>query len=684
MQQSRQPGRVRRLATVLTLCAVGLVASCTLGVPQVELTPTIAPSDTPTVTPTIGPTRVIQEPTEPPLPTLAPSTTPTVTPSVTLTPTATPTGTRPPTDTPTRTPTVTVAPSVTPLPTIAPTFTPSHTPTISPTPSPTFVPLPPPTQTPRLILPTSTALPPTPTATLPPQDFAPFTQVAPPTIDTAPTFITDTAPTPQQPLIITQTPPPPNAQGDPAVPTLIPSFTPLPPTVDVRQVIIPPTVSARNAPQAPAPRPATSPGGLLDFTLGNGQGVPVDGSVNTSGIDGDLFAVNPANPDEFTVVNGAGVIYVGDENGPRRLVGEPFTEFVYQTTNRAENNANVIDIKYSAIGKLAFIVRGNQINIDGVWYVENGVAIQVLRDCPREGHPGCLTVLPDGRDFFRWQSRDMKWQPAENDARLIVEVDLLDEGRGGFMIYDLPPRTKEILPRLYRYDSANWTLDGTRITVSGRDPGGRYMIGVLDPASGRVDTLFDGSAVGVYPQEAVELPDGQIRAFGSSGPGGVVRLIDGSGSALSGNVGGAPPAVIRWNYDYSTAFIQTTDRRSYLVSSGGSITDVTNGAPGSPAAQPAGGGNPPPAPGNIPSGVVEGSRYSAGQQLRILNPPGLNVRAQPSTETAVVGSLSRGDYIVVLAGPVDDPLYTWWQIESAAGVRGWVAGTIEGTDTISP
>ncbi|MEO1441297.1 MAG: hypothetical protein AAFV33_12920 [Chloroflexota bacterium] len=46
--------------------------------------------------------------------------------------------------------------------------------------------------------------------------------------------------------------------------------------------------------------------------------------------------------------------------------------------------------------------------------------------------------------------------------------------------------------------------------------------------------------------------------------------------------------------------------------------------------------------------------------------------------------LALGVFVVVVAGPVNDGTYTWWQVQSANGLRGWVAGTIEGRDTIGP
>ena len=112
----------------------------------------------------------------------------------------------------------------------------------------------------------------------------------------------------------------------------------------------------------------------------------------------------------------------------------------------------------------------------------------------------------------------------------------------------------------------------------------------------------------------------------------------------------------------------------------GSVSDASSGAPvGQPASS---AGNPQPAANDgIPSGVVAGTAYDAGQQLRVLNPL-LNIRQQPDVNSPLAGGLQRGDYVVVLAGPVEDDIYTWWRVQAANGQQGWVAGIIDGTATI--
>jgi hypothetical protein len=85
--------------------------------------------------------------------------------------------------------------------------------------------------------------------------------------------------------------------------------------------------------------------------------------------------------------------------------------------------------------------------------------------------------------------------------------------------------------------------------------------------------------------------------------------------------------------------------------------------------------------GFIPAGVVEGSRYSPGQQLRVLV-ESLNVRAEPNINAEPVASLFQGEYVAILAGPAPADNLTWWRVQIANGSVGWIAAEINGFATI--
>ena len=53
---------------------------------------------------------------------------------------------------------------------------------------------------------------------------------------------------------------------------------------------------------------------------------------------------------------------------------------------------------------------------------------------------------------------------------------------------------------------------------------------------------------------------------------------------------------------------------------------------------------------------------------------GLNLREQPSTYSARVGSAKEGSELTVLEGPTDADGYTWWKVKTPDGTEGWGAG----------
>jgi hypothetical protein len=285
---------------------------------------------------------------------------------------------------------------------------------------------------------------------------------------------------------------------------------------------------------------------------------------------------------------------------------------------------------------------------------------------------------------YRWISREIKWQPGNADSLLVV-MDLLEEGRRGFVVLPLGARNAQRLPRVYRYDTANWSADGQSVIVSGRDPSSNQVIGRVDPTVGNFELLLDASRVGLFPRDAIQLSNGRVLAFASESPNGVVRLIDGGGNTLSASVGTAAPRLIMWNLNAQQALVVTANGQSFIVAANGTINNSSGGLVSAPVRNPNNiGANVQQSGSNIPTGVIEGSRFSAGQQVRVSNAAGLNMRVRPATVNSIVTTLDDGEFVVVLAGPFNDGQFTWWQVQSASGERGWVAGVIEGRDTISP
>jgi hypothetical protein len=509
-----------------------------------------------------------------------------------------------------------------------------------------------------------------------------------PTLDATPTFITAEAPS-IPPTNVPTAPAPENADPNLFNAT---TFTPSPPpTVALRLDEIPATVS-RSLQLPPTPSFSIFPG-TRAFAISAGAGNFVAGTFETGGItDTVLFARNPANPNEYAFVNTTGQLFIGSPSGALGISGNPFTQFTYQVIGRDNNNAAVGNISYSANGQLATIIDAGKENIDGVWLYENGGLRQVLRDCPYENHPGCYTVQPSGArvETPTWRSQEIKWPPLFNGT-MLVEVALPNEGREAFVLVNLAEANPEVVPPLIRYDSAEWSADGARVIVSGISGGGQPEVAILDPITRTQTVIYNGAGQLRYPRSAAQRSDGQVTALANHlFDGGAVQLIDMGGNALSQPIGSAAPSRIAWSADGSTALVQTEDGHSFVVNAfTGAITELTNQVGANPInfVQ---GALPPTAvadggiPAALPSGVIEGSRYAPGQQLRVQNPTGLNLRAQPSMAGTIVGGVLINNYVAILAGPVQAESIEWWQVRAADGNSGWIAAQINGLDTLTP
>ena len=189
--------------------------------------------------------------------------------------------------------------------------------------------------------------------------------------------------------------------------------------------------------------------------------------------------------------------------------------------------------------------------------------------------------------------------------------------------------------------------------------------------------ILDASARGLWVRDAVRRPNGQYVALGrQGGPGsGPLAVYDSNGNQLSGFIGDAAPEAVRW-YPNRSLVVVTVRGRQYTVQvEGGGIIDSTD-LLNNPQFSASGFGS-----STIPSGVIPGSEYYPGQQLRMRQE--LNIRRDPTTDSPIIGGLATGDYVAILAGPHRDIRYEWWKVQTASNVVGWIAGKIDGNPTVS-
>nr|MBA3872586.1 SH3 domain-containing protein [Anaerolineae bacterium] len=216
---------------------------------------------------------------------------------------------------------------------------------------------------------------------------------------------------------------------------------------------------------------------------------------------------------------------------------------------------------------------------------------------------------------------------------------------------------------------------------------------------------------GLWMGFASQANDGSVYALGApgdrNGPREALRIYNMSGQAITGTIGDGFPDRVEWSPDGRAVFVQTNGRQ-YIANINGQIQDISGQVAGARAINwvngdlpqgndggnvPTGGGIAPvgqpdtgtgsqPA-GQLPSGVVEGSEYQPGTQLRVYVQE-LNVRTAPGVNSPIARGLPliTGDYVVILAGPVDADGARWWQVQTADNVIGWIAGAINGSPTL--
>jgi hypothetical protein len=537
--------------------------------------------------------------------------------------------------------------------------------------------------------------PATATRTLSPEELAELTQpptftavptgtatrtLAPPTLDVTPTFITAEA-TISDLGIITVTPIP--ATTTPEGPTVTPTLPSFPTVVPIDN--LPPTLEF--APQAPTLIPINPQ--TRAFALSFSGGGFTSGGFSLLG-DATLFERNPADPSQYAVTNSAGALFVTGVGGAgaQRITVSPFSQF--EPSSRAENNAFVGDIAWSPDGRyLAFLVDADQLASDGVWFFDPGASnpLQLLVDCHTPGFVGC-EIVNNPIEPDRWESQSIVWSPS-SDAIL---VQILSGDRRGYIVLPVTfnERARDTRPPVQFYEFSNWERNGNRVLVSGRSPDGSVYVGWINRDGSFSEMVFDARSVGLWMGYANQSSDGQIYALGApDGPGNGLSIYNMAGQALTGAIGSGPPGRVEWSPDGRAVYVEAGGRQ-YVAFVSGEVRDITGSVAGAQAVNWVDGLLPPSeetgstgsAP--VPSGVIAGSLYQPGEQLRVYSDQ-LNVRQGPGYSYDFARNfLVAGEYVRIVAGPVEAEGAVWWQVQTADGAIGWIAGEINGVATLGP
>jgi hypothetical protein len=467
-------------------------------------------------------------------------------------------------------------------------------------------------------------------------------------------------------------------------PTL-PDFPTVAPILD-----LPPTLEF--APRAPTLVPINPQ--TRAFALSFSGGGFAGGGFSLLG-DATLFERNPVDPSQYAVTNSAGSLFVTGVGGAgaRRIDVSPFSRF--EPLSRQENNAFVADIAWSPNGQyLAFLVDADQLLSDGVWFFDPGSndPLQLLIDCHARGFVGCQNVNnPFDPDL--WESLQIVWSPS-SDA-ILVRMWIPSENRAGLVVLPVTfaERARDTRPPVLRYEFGSWERSGGRVLVSGRSPDGSVYVAWINRDGSLSEMVFDSGNAGLWLGYANQSRDGEIYALGApggdGGPGGPLSIYNMQGQALTGPIGGGQPQRVEWSPDGRAVYVEV-DGRQYVAFVTGEVRDITGSVAGARAVNWVDGILPPSeetgstGPAAIPSGVIAGSQYQPGQQLRVYSAE-LNVREGPGYSFGFARNfLVAGEYVRILAGPVEAEGATWWQVQTADGAVGWVAGEINGNPTLGP
>jgi hypothetical protein len=125
--------------------------------------------------------------------------------------------------------------------------------------------------------------------------------------------------------------------------------------------------------------------------------------------------------------------------------------------------------------------------------------------------------------------------------------------------------------------------------------------------------------------------------------------------------------------------------RSYIAQSGGGVIEITEEVAGTQAINWSRAGLPVGArrlSGGVPTGVLEGSRYNPGQQLRVYVRK-LDIYQQPGFSSDIVGQVLDGEYVAILAGPAEADGVSWWQVQTVRSL-GWIVDEKDGIAALGP
>ncbi|MCA9883879.1 MAG: hypothetical protein KC708_12945, partial [Anaerolineae bacterium] len=288
-----------------------------------------------------------------------------------------------------------------------------------------------------------------------------------------------------------------------------------------------------------------------------------------------------ANPAQYARIDQVGMIrFVPPGETGETVYGDSPYFNGFTKNSPQENELLVREVDMAPAGQhMAFRILNDAIDSisRGVWFWQperfygTDPSYQVLRVCP----PFCdATGAAPGQT---WQALSVDWAP--DGSAMLIHIDLTSENRRALEIR-YPIRGDENLqaitaPNPLRYDYGTWSIDPTRLIVSGTGPNGNAVFGNIG-IDGSSPIILSASDIGlIWVQNAAQTPSGQLVMLGGQNAQQALALYDDSGTQLTDPIGTSAPAEVDWSPD-RTAVRLLVDGRTYIAQIDGTVTDITD------------------------------------------------------------------------------------------------------------
>ncbi|MCA9895469.1 MAG: SH3 domain-containing protein [Anaerolineae bacterium] len=405
-----------------------------------------------------------------------------------------------------------------------------------------------------------------------------------------------------------------------------------------------------------------------------------------------------ANPAQYARIDQVGMIrFVPPGETGETVYGDSPYFNGFTKNSPQENELLVREVDMAPAGQhMAFRILNDAIDSisRGVWFWQperfygTDPSYQVLRVCP----PFCdATGAAPGQT---WQALSVDWAP--DGSAMLIHIDLTSENRRALEIR-YPIRGDENLqaitaPNPLRYDYGTWSIDPTRLIVSGTGPNGNAVFGNIG-IDGSSPIILSASDIGlIWVQNAAQTPSGQLVMLGGQNAQQALALYDDSGTQLTDPIGTSAPAEVEWSPD-RTAVRLLVDGRTYIAQIDGTITDITDMVASTPNIAWVSNALPPSA---IPLSVTPtaetavppatiaadpATQYEVGALLQVVVPD-LTLYAEPAADALAIGTLQLGEEVIITSDPLSDQNgNTWWRVQTL-NYSGWIVAERDGQPTL--